>query len=245
MKIAGLNIDIIWKDKQKNFQQIEQALTGIEADLILLPEMFATGFCMDASEIADQNHETLRWLQQMAKTHKKAFAGGVSVCEEDKFYNRFYFVLPNGDFYFYDKKHLFSYSGEDKIYTAGKERTIVEYKGVKFLLQICYDVRFPIFARNRKDYDVALYIANFPQSRVDAWRTLLKARAIENQAYVFGLNRIGTDGNNLYYEESSDCYFADGNIISEKQGNWVNSHIDMQKLTAFRERFRFLDDADI
>lgn len=245
MKIAGFNLDIVWKNPKENFLRIENEIKNIEAEVILLPEMFSTGFCMEANEIADRNQETLQWLIQTAKKYNKAIAGGVSVSENNKFYNRFYFVTPSGDFSFYDKKHLFSYSGEDKIYTAGQERVVVEYLGVRFLLQICYDVRFPIFARNKKDYDVALYIANFPQPRVDAWRTLLKARAIENQAYVFGLNRIGTDGNNLYYEESSDCYFADGTIISEKQDNWVIANLDMDKLTQFRNRYRFLDDADI
>ena len=130
------------------------------------------------------------------------------------------------------------------MYAPGDERVTVEYKGIRFLLQICYDLRFPVFARNRNDYDAALYVANWPEKRVEAWEHLLKARAIENQAYVFGLNRIGTDGNELFYRESSHCYFADGADVSEKKRNLVHAEIDMEKLRDFREHFRFLDDRD-
>lgn len=164
--------------------------------------------------------------------------------QDGKFYNRMYFVKPDGEMSYYDKRHLFSFSGEDKEYTPGKERVIVEYQGIRFLLQVCYDLRFPVFARNNDDYDAVLYVANWPEKRVEAWEHLLKARAIENLSFVFGLNRIGTDGNNLFYQESSHCFFADGKEISQKQGNIVSAELNMDELKDFRTHFQFLNDRD-
>lgn len=244
MKILGLNYNIKWKDKVFNFKEIEQKLSGTKADLFLLPEMFATGFCMEPHEIADRNMETLQWMQSFAKQNNAAVCGSASVMEDGKFYNRMYFVKPDGSFHQYDKRHLFSFSGEDKVYEQGDERVVVEYLGVNILLQICYDLRFPVFSRNRNDYDIALYVANWPDKRVTAWEHLLKARAIENQAVVFGLNRIGQDGNGLHYTESSHCFFADGSVISEKQNDFVIAEVDMERLTLFRTHYQFLSDAD-
>lgn len=244
MKILGLNLDIQWKDKIANFKMIETVLEQESADIFLLPEMFATGFYMNAAEIADRNEETLLWIKSFAKTKNAAICGSASVEDRGKFYNRMYFVQPNGEVAFYDKAHLFTYSGENKNYTAGNERVVVNYKGFRILLQVCFDLRFPVFSRNNNDYDVILYVANWPESRVVAWEHLLKARAIENLAYVFGLNRIGTDGNNLIYKESSHCFFADGSTISKKEGNLVNAELDIEKLQEFREKFPFLEDRD-
>lgn len=244
LKIDGLNQDIIWKNKEENFQLIEQQLAESQADILLLPEMFATGFYMKPEEIADRNGETLTWMKNFAAKRKSAVAGSVSVEENGKFYNRFYFAEPGGAVHSYDKRHLFSYAGEHKTYTPGTERIIVPYKGWRILLQTCYDLRFPVFSRNKKDYDVALYVANWPSTRVDAWNTLLKARAIENQAFVFGVNRIGTDGNGLNYTESSYCFAADGKVISTNEENIVSAELDLNELRAFREKFPFLDDGD-
>lgn len=244
LKIAGLNLDIFWKNKVRNYDVIADSFKNIEADIFLLPEMFSTGFCMDAEDIADRNNETLIWMQNFAQQKKTAIAGSVSICENEKFYNRFYFVKPDGNFDYYDKKHLFSYSGEDKIYTAGNVRKIIDYKGFRILLQVCYDLRFPVFQRNLDDYDLVLNVANWPETRVEAWRTLLKARAVENQSFVFGLNRIGTDGNQLNYEESSLILFADGTEISARQNNIVTAELDLEDLKKFRARFPFLKDAD-
>ena len=244
LSILGLNYDIVWTEKDDNFRIIESLFKDKEADIFLLPEMFSTGFCMDAQLIADRHQETLQWMVAYAKKKNVAVAGSVSVSENGQFFNRFYFVEPSGDYQFYDKRHLFSYSGEDKIYTPGKKKVIVTYKGFRILLQVCYDLRFPVFSRNDGDYDVALYVANWPKARVDAWKTLLKARSIENQSFVFGLNRIGIDGNNLEYEESSDCYFPDGKIISAKDGNFVKADLNYEELQSFRNKFQFLSDAD-
>lgn len=244
MKITGLNLDIIWKNKTANFQSIEKELQDQEADLFLLPEMFSTGFCMDASEVSDRNHESLEFFKKMAREKNAAFCGSAPVEDHGKFYNRMYFVQPDSQVEFYDKRHLFSFSGEDKVYTPGKERVIVNYKGFRILLQVCYDLRFPVFARNNDDYDAVLYVANWPEKRVGAWEHLLKARAIENLSFVFGLNRIGTDGNNLFYQESSHCFFADGKEISQKQGNIVSAELNREELKSFRNHFQFLNDRD-
>lgn len=244
LKITGLQYDIVWKDKKQNFVHIEKMLASEVADLFLLPEMFPTGFCMDVEEIADAEGEVLEWMKSFAATKSSAVAGSVSVMEEGNFYNRFYFVKPSGAVHFYDKRHLFSYSGEDKVYTPGSERVIVEYKEVRILLQVCYDLRFPVFSRNIGDYDLVLYVANWPVQRIEAWNALLKARAIENQAYVFGLNRTGKDGNGLVYDESSECYFPDGSRVSISAEHLVKADVSMESLMEFRRRFRFLDDAD-
>jgi predicted amidohydrolase len=244
MKITGLNLDIIWKNKKANFGLIERELQNQEADLFLLPEMFSTGFCMDASEVSDKNQESLEFLKKISKEKNAAFCGSAPLEENGKFYNRMYFVQPDSQVDFYDKRHLFSFSGEDKVYTPGKERVIVNYKGFRILLQVCYDLRFPVFARNNNDYDAILYVANWPEKRVGAWEHLLKARAIENLSFVFGLNRIGTDGNNLFYQESSHCFFGDGKEISQKQGNIVSAELDMEELKDFRNHFQFLNDRD-
>ncbi|WP_185286466.1 nitrilase-related carbon-nitrogen hydrolase [Chryseobacterium indologenes] len=244
MKVAGLNLDIIWKNKTKNFEAIERGLQNQDADLFLLPEMFSTGFCMEASEVSDRHEESFEFLKKISKEKNAAFCGSAPVEQYGKYYNRMYFVQPDGETAFYNKRHLFSFSGEDKVYTPGKNRIIVEYKGISFLLQVCYDLRFPVFARNNDDYDAILYVANWPEKRVGAWEHLLKARAIENLSFVFGLNRIGTDGNNLVYQESSHCFFADGKEISHKNGNIVSAELNMDELIDFREHFSFLNDRD-
>ncbi|WP_028121994.1 nitrilase-related carbon-nitrogen hydrolase [Epilithonimonas tenax] len=244
LKIAGINLDITWKNKEQNFRKIENAFSSTEAAIFLLPEMFSTGFCMEADEVADRHLETLYWMQSFAKSKNSAVAGSASVEENGKFYNRFYFVFPDGSFEHYDKRHLFSYSGEDKIYTAGTERKIIEYKGFKILLQVCFDLRFPVFSRNQDDYDAVLYIANWPNSRVEAWKSLLKARSIENQAFLFGLNRIGIDGYKLDYKESSLVYFPDGREISDRENNVIIAEWNLEELKEFRSKFPFLNERD-
>jgi len=244
MRIAGLNLDIVWKNKDKNFQLIEDQLNDQEADIFLLPEMFSTGFCMDAAEVADRNEESLDFLKKLSKEKNAAFCGSAPVEESGSFYNRMYFVQPDSETVFYNKRHLFSFSGEDKVYTPGNERIIVNYQGFRILLQVCYDLRFPVFARNNDDYDAVFYVANWPEKRVGAWEHLLKARAIENLSFVFGLNRIGTDGNELFYQESSHCFFADGKEISRKNGNIVSAELDLKELKNFRNHFQFLNDRD-
>ncbi|SDE43565.1 amidohydrolase [Riemerella columbipharyngis] len=244
LKISALNIDTQSKDRERNLINIERALENSVSDVILLPEMFTTGFYMDTGAIAEQNMETLLWMKNFAKKKNAAVCGSISVKENSLFFNRCYFVKPSGEFVSYDKRHLFSYSGEQNIYTAGNTRKIVEYNGSRFLLQICYDLRFPVFSRNNNDYDIALYLANWPKQRIEAWNTLLKARAIENQAYIFGVNRIGTDKNGLHYPESTQCFFADGQLVSQRDGSIISAEVSLEKLFEFRKRFCFLADRD-
>lgn len=244
MKITALNLDIEWKSPEQNFRKIEQEFANETADLFLLPEMFSTGFCVDVPEIADSEGNTLLWMKKFAQKKNAAIAGSISVKEKGVFYNRFYFVHPNGNVDFYDKKHLFALGSESKIYTNGNERVIVNYLGFRILLLICYDLRFPVFARNQGDYDAILCVANWPQQRIEQWKCLLKARAIENQCFVFGVNRIGIDGNNLHYPESSFSFFADSQEISEQNNNLITAEWNLEKLSAFRRAFPFLKDAD-
>ncbi|RQP14487.1 MAG: nitrilase family protein [Chryseobacterium sp.] len=241
--IAGVSLDSQWKAVDHNLAAAEKLLENATADLLLLPEMFATGFCMDADDIADKG-KVLQWMKQLAKNKDSAVAGSVAVRDDGQFYNRFYFVQPDGNTACYDKRHLFSYAGEEKIYTAGKDRVIIKYKGLNILLQVCYDLRFPVFQRNNDDYDLMLNVASWPGKRIDAWQTLLKARAIENQCYAFGLNRSGTDGNDLEYPESSYCFAPDGNDISTKNGDIITANIDKEYLNRFRDKFPFLKDRD-
>ena len=244
MKITALNLDIQWKSPEENINIIEEKLKDEQADIFLLPEMFTTGFCVDTEEVADSKGEILAWMKHFAEKKKSAVGGSVSVKENGQMYNRFYFVEPSGKVHQYDNKNLFSFGVEDKIYSALKERVVVDYKGVRFLLLVCYDLRFPVFARNVDNYDVMINVASWTESRILAWETLLRARAIENQSFVFGVNRIGKDGSGLNYPESTHCFYADGTEISEKNGDIVSANIDLEKLNSFRQKFKVLLDRD-
>ena len=196
MKVILLQTDICWADPAANVAYMDKLISAHAqgTDLFVLPEMFSTGFCTSPEGIAESSDSaTLRWMKQKAAERNCAIAGSVSVEENGKFYNRFYFVHPDGNVQWYNKKHLFTYGGEDKHYTAGQERVVVNFRGVRFLLEVCYDLRFPVWSRNRGDYDAAIYVASWPSPRVEAWKALLRARAIENQCYVLGVNRVGKD----------------------------------------------------
>ena len=249
MKVTILQRDIEWANTVLNVQRAEEAIDrNAGADLYVLPEMFSTGFCTQPEGVAESNDsDTLKWMKRKATEIDAAIAGSVAVEEQGKYYNRFYFVKPDGSVTHYDKKHLFTYGGEHLRFTAGKERVIVEWRGVRILLEVCYDLRFPIWARNKGDYDMILYVASWPTPRVGAWSALLKARAIENQCYVAGVNRVGTD---------PTCEYCGGSVIIDPYGNAVatctdgveceaTAEIDMKALEAFREKFPVLKDADI
>jgi predicted amidohydrolase len=218
-----------------------------DSDLYVLPEMFSTGFCTQPEGIAEPaENDTLKWMRTKAVQTCAAIAGSIAVCEEGKYYNRFHFVTPDGNITTYDKKHLFTFGGEHKQFTAGDERVVVTYKGVRILLEICYDLRFPMWSRNRGDYDMIIYVASWPTPRVEAWKALLTARAIENQCYVAGVNRVGTDPGNEYCGGSRvvDPY---GKVIAECEDSAeteATAYVDMSILEAFRAKFPVLDDAD-
>ena len=277
MKVTILQTDIKWADPDANEKALESALLSSEkSDLYVLPEMWNTGFMAVNNENENQNenlspftfHLSPFTLQELARRFDAAIAGSMDVEEDGKRYNRFYFVTPT-DVYTYDKRHLFSYAGEDKNFTAGKERTIVEWRGVKFLLQVCYDLRFPCFSRNRITppqpsrgrenghsslftlhssllYDAIIYVANWPASRRKVWDVLLQARALENQCFVVGVNRVGDDPV-CHYDGGSAIIDAKGKILAQVPDNTTataTAILDMESLNAFREKFPVLQDAD-
>jgi predicted amidohydrolase len=218
-----------------------------DVDLIVLPEMFASGFTMNPKAVAEtMQGETISWLQHLAKAKDCAITGSLVIEENGNYYNRLVFVFPSGDIKTYDKRHLFTLAGEDKVYTAGIDKLIVEYKGFRICLLVCYDLRFPVFSRNVEDYDVLLYVANWPKPRVNAWDILLKARAVENMCYTIGVNRIGTDNNHLEYVGHSQAVDFLGNYLLEPQeteGVFIVK-LDKNKMLETRSKLAFLNDKD-
>lgn len=248
INIALVQTNTIWNNKYANFEAIEKLINNCyNIDLFLLPEMFDTGFFTDRSLLdISQNNITLEWLKKNAKSKSCAIAGTSIYYENEKFYNRFFFVDNNTDFLYYDKRHLFSISNEDKVVEKGNKRTVVEYLGWRFNLLICYDLRFPVWARYQNDYDVIVYPANWPISRIEQWKALLIARAIENQAYVFGINRTGTDENGFVYNGCSMIVNPKGDVILilDKNEQVGVCEIDFDFLQKIRNSFPVLLDAD-
>ena len=248
MKITLIQTDLLWNDPAGNRARFEQKIAEAgSADLIVLPEMFSTGFCTQPRLAAEPlGGETLPWMKRIAQKTDCALAGSVAVEENGHYFNRFYFVKPDGSVSQYDKRHLFTYGGEHKEFTAGDKRVIVEYKGWRILLQICYDLRFPVWSRNRNDYDLALYTANWPTPRVDAWSALLRARAIENLCYVAGINRTGTDPNCSYCGKSALLDFKGQTFADVEPGKeaLLSAELDADALRDFRKNFPALQDAD-
>lgn len=249
MKIALIQSDLYWEQAFKNRNQFETKINQIdsEVDLVILPEMFATGFSMNASKMAEtMQGETVLWMQTLARNKKFAIAGSLIITENNKVYNRLLFVFPSGEIQFYDKRHLFTLAGEDKIYSAGQHKVIIEYKGWKICPLICYDLRFPVFSRNVYEYDVLIYVANWPQIRINAWDALLKARAIENMSYIIGVNRIGEDGNKLEHNGHSQAIDFLGEYLLEpvvSEGVFI-VELNKKELIAARAKFNFLNDQD-
>lgn len=252
MKVTLLQTDIVWGSPDENLKRLDRALRSVPgSDLYVLPEMFSTGFVTDPSGIAESGQQSLSWMKSISEEYNAAMAGSVATEQDGRFYNRFYFVRPGQEPERYDKRHLFTFAGEDKRYTAGDRRAIVEWKGVRFLLLICYDLRFPVWARNRSgEYDAIIIVANWPDSRRYAWDTLLKARAIENQCYLLSANRQGNDPGNSY---SGGTYLVNplGEIIQDagddngKEYSSVTFDLDISDLqTKYRPKFPVLNDAD-
>lgn len=233
---------------QKNLESLDRILgNGNGSDLYVMPEMFAQGQYIDPTEIVEtMDGPIVNWLRRKAQRLNAALMGSLAISENGKFFNRLCMALPDGSIRTYNKRHLFGYSGESEHFTPGDERVVVDYKGIRFLLQVCYDLRFPIFSRCRNDYDVAVYVANWPTKRQLAWDTLLRARAIENQAYVIGVNRTGTDDFGEY--EGHSVLIGPYGDCKEQSANNVESvtkcFIDMEMLNHFRDKFPVLFDAD-
>lgn len=210
--------------------------------------MISVGFTMNPEAVFEtMQGETIKWLQSLAKAKNSAITGSFVIKENGNFYNRLLFVFPSGEIQFYDKRHLFTLAGEDKTYTSGKEKLIVEYKGWKICPLICYDLRFPVFARNTEDYDLLIYVANWPKARIQAWDILLKARSVENLCYTIGVNRIGLDDNNFEYNGHSQTVDFLGNYVLEPQeteGVFI-VELNKEKLVETRNKLGFLNDRDV
>ncbi len=249
MKIALIQSDLYWENALENKKQFESKINQIDSEvhLIVLPEMFSTGFTMNAAAVAEtMQGETISWIQSLARTKNVAIAGSLVVVENEKYYNRMVFVFPSGEIQYYNKRHLFSLAGEDQFYTSGNEKVVVEYLGWKICLQVCYDLRFPVFARNVENYDLLLYVANWPKVRTNAWDALLKARAIENLSYVVGVNRVGLDANNYEHIGHSQAIDFLGNYILEPQETEAVFVVELDKnvMLETRKKLDFLSDKD-
>lgn len=240
---------IVWEDIPANLQRYTEMIAGIgeKKEVVVLPEMFSTGFSMRPAALAEpMDGSAVTWMKDVARQHRCIIAGSLMIAEDGKYYNRFLWVQPDGKLYHYDKRHRFAYAGEDAEYTAGEKRVIVQVKGIRICLQVCYDLRFPVWARNRGDeYDVLLYVANWPERRQLAWETLLQARAIENLSYCIGVNRVGEDGNGIAYKGGSSVFGPLGEKLW--QGYEAGAHtvsIDKETVTQARAQLPFLNDAD-
>ena len=256
LRIVGLQTDLHWRDPDANLAHFDALLTGIPSgscDVVVLPEMFTTGFSWPPITPTTGPDSELDWIQSWADRLGAAIAGSIACHDAERQpRNRFWFVPPSGEGSpsFYDKRHLFTLAGEQDHFKAGDNRVELEFRGFRILLQVCYDLRFPVFVRNDRPspYDLALYVANWPETRSAAWRTLLQARAIENQCFVVGINRSGTDGNGHRY--AGDSLIADfaGNLIADAGGDGqpatLQANLNRDEMMAFRRKLPFLEDAD-
>lgn len=254
LSITTIQTNLIWEDKAANLYALEQKINSIQdpTEIVVLPEMFSTGFSMQPSLFVEtMEGETLNWMKKVSTQNKIILTGSIIIEEEGKYYNRLIWMLPNGEYGYYDKRHLFAFGQEDKFYNAGNKRLIAQVKGFKINLQVCYDLRFPVWARQQNksggmEYDVLIYIANWPEKRSHAWKTLLCARAIENQCYVVGVNRVGTDGNSIYHSGNSLVIDPLGQVLYHMPDDEDVNTVTISKdyLNEVREKFPFWKDGD-
>ncbi|WP_026902449.1 amidohydrolase [Pedobacter glucosidilyticus] len=250
LKVTLLQAYLFWENAAKNLQNISLKLSDIRerTDLIVLPEMFNTGFTMNAVENAEKmDGKTVSWMRDTAKKFNAVITGSLIIEENSNFYNRMVWMRPDGSYETYDKKHLFGLAEEDKTYTAGHKQVVVELKGWKIRLAICYDLRFPVWLRNHQEqYDLLLVVANWPERRAQHWRMLIPARAIENQAFIIALNRVGYDGKQIYYSGDTTCLSPAGDVIYYKRDEEDLYTFSMNKAEVERVRAEmpFLKDAD-
>lgn len=263
LTITTIQTNLHWENKKANLQMLQEKIFSIKekTELVILPEMFSTGFSMQPQKLAEtMDGETVQWMKKIAAEKKIILTGSLIIEDEGHYYNRLIWVLPNGQYGIYDKRHRFAYAGEDEQYTSGSKRLIASVKGWKINLLICYDLRFPVWARQApplplergsggevvSEYDVLIYVANWPERRINAWKTLLQARAIENQCYVVGTNRTGDDGNNIHYTGESMVIDPMGEVLySKKDEEDINTiTLNKEHLDSVREKFPFWKDAD-
>ncbi len=258
--ITLIQSDLHWEDKKANLETLGEKIRSIQekTEIVILPEMFSTGFSMKPKLLAEKiDGETVNWMKQIAAEKKIILTGSLIIEEGGNYFNRLIWMLPNGECGIYDKRHRFAYAGEDEEYTAGTKRLIASAKGWKINPLICYDLRFPVWARQassppsdgetgKLEYDLLIYVANWPEKRVHAWKTLLQARAIENQCYVAGVNRVGTDGNGILYSGESMVIDPMGEVIyTNKDSEDIHTiTLDKDRLENVRVRFPFWRDAD-
>ncbi|NND51534.1 MAG: amidohydrolase [Flavobacteriaceae bacterium] len=250
LKIAIIQSDLIWEDPVQNRTNFTKKIKSISeaVDIILLPEMFTSGFTMTPENVAEtMNGESIQWMRDISSKRDAAVGGSLVISENGNYYNRFVFAQPDGTIKTYDKRHTFTFAGEDKVYTSGKEKCVIEYLGWKICLMICYDLRFPVWSRNTEAYDLLVYVANWPKPRISAWDTLLQARAIENMCYCVGVNRVGEDVNNNEYPGHSALYDGLGKCLTQNLENTEQIEIisiHKNHIQEIRNTFHFLDDKD-
>lgn len=261
LTITTIQTNLYWEDKAANLQMLEQKINQLQqkTEIVILPEMFSTGFSMKPELLAEtMEDETIAWMKRIAAQKRIILTGSLIIKDGDHYYNRLVWMLPNGQYGYYDKRHLFAYAGEHEHYTPGHKRLIASVKGWRVNLLVCYDLRFPVWARqatplteadaekNEVEYDLLVYVANWPERRNHAWKTLLQARAIENQSYVVGVNRVGKDGNDIYYSGDSMIVDPMGEVLYTKAHDEDIHTITLQKekLEEIRHKLPFLEDAD-
>ncbi len=250
LRLTTVQSTLHWENISDNLKMFEKKLLPLAGttDLVILPEMFTTGFSMRATQLAeDMNGHTMEWLITNAETIHAAIAGSFIVVENGSYYNRLVFVFPDGSYQFYDKRHLFTLAEEHLTFTAGSELLIVEWKGWRICPLICYDLRFPVWSRNTDSYDLLVYTANWPDRRRQAWKALLAARAVENQSYVAGVNRVGSDGTGLSYAGDTSVIDFAGNVlyrVTDAEGIFTID-LSYKDQMAFRNKLQFLADRDV
>ena len=253
--VAIVQRDIVWNDWKANAKSIKALVAELasdiregkrlKVDIIIFSEMFMTGFVTDPERVADRDGRNISFMIDIARELDAAVVGSVIVERDKEYRNRMYFITPDAEVMWYDKHHLFSIGGEAEKFTAGDERTVVEWRGVRYLLEVCYDLRFPVWSRQRGDYDAIIYSALWPKARREVWRTLIRARAMENQAYVFGVNRIGAEPTLEYAGDTMAVdYRGDIMVDCADEATIAIVEIDMEKQAAFKERFDVARDAD-
>lgn len=248
LTISLIQTSLVWEDRKANLSRLEELVRSLQAtDLVILPEMFTTGFTMQPQGLAEPpDGPSFQWMKGLAADKQAVITGSFIIEEDGNYFNRLFWVTPDGSAETYNKRHLFTLAGEEKVYTPGTKRLVTVWKGWRIMPLVCYDLRFPVWSRNKDEYDLLLYVANWPERRVSAWSRLLVARAIENQAYVAGVNRIGEDGNGIYHSGHSALIDPMGEVL------WEVSHgeachtitIKADTLLQVREKLPFLNDRD-
>lgn len=254
LTISGIQTKLHWEDPAANLNMFEEKIRNIpgRSEIIILPEMFSTGFSMKPEVFAEtMEGETVNWMKRIAAEKKVILAGSLIIEEKGEYFNRLIWMLPNGQSGIYDKRHLFAYAGEDEQYTPGTKRLIASVNGWKINLMVCYDLRFPVWARQQlqnglPEFDLIIYVANWPERRNHAWKTLLQARAIENQCYVIGVNRVGSDGHDIYHSGDSMVVDPMGEVIYNKthEEDVFTMNLKKEKLEEVRTRLPFWKDGD-